>query len=85
MLLETNYDLKNRYMHIDYVEEITGQKSQSAVQEAPKGKNCTLECTLEELLILQIIQENPSITQKLLAEKLGKSEGRGVSNEVHKN
>ena len=26
MLLETNYDLKNRYMHIDYVEEITGQK-----------------------------------------------------------
>ena len=33
-----------------------------------------MECTLEELAILRMLAENPSITQKELAEKLGKSE-----------
>ena len=53
------------YMHIDYSET-----SPSASPEISKCKNCTLE----ELAILREISANPSITQKALAEAIGKSE-----------
>lgn len=65
LLTGANHDLKNRYMHIDYTE-----KSQSAISEVSKCKNCTLE----ELAILKEISNNPSITQKALADAIGKSE-----------
>ena len=70
MLLGTKHELKNRYLHIDYAFDTL----QSASQESPKGKNCTLDCTLEELAILRILRDNPSVTQKELASQLGKSE-----------
>lgn len=69
LLLGANYELKNRHMHVDYVEV-----GQSANVETSKCKNCTLECTLEELALLRLMTKNPSITQKELAERLGKSE-----------
>jgi len=53
------------YMHIDYSET-----PQSAKSEISKCNNCTLE----ELAILREISANPSITQKALAEAIGKSE-----------
>lgn len=65
LLTGTQHDLKNRYMHIDYAET-----AQSANFEISKCKNCTLE----ELAILREISNNPSITQKALAEAIGKSE-----------
>ncbi len=65
LLTDANHDLKNRYMHIDHTE-----KSQSAISEVSKCKNCTLE----ELAILREISNNPSITQKALADAIGKSE-----------
>lgn len=65
LLTDANHDLKNRYMHIDYTE-----KSQSATSEVSKCKNCTLE----ELAILKEISNNPSITQKALADAIGRSE-----------
>lgn len=65
LLTDANHDLKNRYMHIDYTE-----KSQSATSEVSKCKNCTLE----ELAILKEISNNPSITQKALADVIGRSE-----------
>lgn len=74
LLMGTDYKLKNRYMHVDYVGEDDNEKSQSVKKEILKCKNCTLECTLEELAIVRIIAENPSITQKELAERVGKSE-----------
>lgn len=46
------------------------KKSQSAIHEVSKCKICTLE----ELAIMQNLIENPTITQKMLATKLGKSE-----------
>lgn len=61
--------MKNRTMHVDYAEN-----SESAASEISKCNNCTLDCTLEELAILQIIANNPAITQKGLAESIGKSE-----------
>lgn len=54
---------------LDYVEE-----SQSANREVLKCNNCTLECSLEELAILKVISDNPQITQKELAEKIGRSQ-----------
>lgn len=65
LLTGVDHDLKNRYMHIDHTE-----KSQSAASEVSKCKNCTLE----ELAILKEISNNPSITQKVLADAIGKSE-----------
>ena len=70
LLLETNYELKNRYMHVDYVDS---EKSQSAKIEVPKCQIGTLECTLEELALLELIAKNPTITQQELADAAGKS------------
>ena len=67
LLLGRTHELKNRFLHIDYQPE-------NAVQSAKAvGSKCN-SCTLEELAILQEIQKDPKITQKRLAEKLGKSE-----------
>ena len=69
LLLGTNYQLKNRYLHVDY---------KDYNKDNSKCKNCTLDytmnCTLEELAIINAIMDNPRITQKQLSEKIGKSE-----------
>ena len=70
LLLGTSYELKNRYMHIDFVDE---NASQSAKNETPKCQIDTLECTLEELAVLDLIKKNPSVKQTELAEQTGKS------------
>ena len=57
-------------MHVDYVEE---NDSQSAKPEIQKCQFGTLECTLEELALLELIAKNPSITQQELADTSGKS------------
>lgn len=74
LLMGTKHELKNRYMHVDYVEVNVDAESQSAMDKIPKCKNCTLNCTLEEREILRCIKENPAITQNEIAERMGKSE-----------
>ena len=74
LLLGTNYELKNRYMHLDYEDQEIYKKSQSVMTEVSKGKICPLDCPLEELAIIKLIIENPNITQKEIATKIGKSE-----------
>lgn len=66
LILGTEYELKNRYMHVEYEDT----DSQSAISKIPKCKNCTLD----ELAILKALQKQPNITQKDLATELGKSE-----------
>lgn len=70
LLLGTEHELKNRYMHIDYVEE---SNSQSAKQQIPKCQFGTLDCTLEELAVLDLIKKNPTIKQQELADITDKS------------
>ena len=70
LLLGTDHELKNRYMHIDYVDE---DNSQSATSEIPKCQNGTLECSLEELAILNLIKANPTVKQQELVDATGKS------------
>lgn len=81
LILETKYELKNRYMHVDYMLEQSDADMQSVIENTPKGNICTLNCPLDELAILQLIMENPNITQKEIADRVGKSE-RTIKNKV---
>lgn len=64
LLLGADHPLKNRYLHVKF------DPSQSAIS---KCKDYTLDCTLDELSVLHIMKEQPAITQKELAERIGKS------------
>jgi fido (protein-threonine AMPylation protein)/DNA-binding CsgD family transcriptional regulator len=61
LLSNTNYELKNRYTHVDYI--------QSAENNDSKCNNCTLE----EQAIINLINSNPSITQAEIAQQINKS------------
>ncbi|MGI6502260.1 MAG: Fic family protein [Anaerostipes sp.] len=71
LLMDKHYDLKNRYMHVDYKDE---SAIQSATENISKCQNGTLELTLEELALLNILKTEPTATQKRIAELSGKSE-----------
>lgn len=77
LLMGTDYELKNRYLHLDYKKD----EIQTAKKEALNGKICLKELPLEEKAILEVIIENPEITQKEIASKIGKSE-RTVRNKI---
>ena len=70
LLLGTNHELKNRFMHVDYVAD---DDSQSIKTEIPKYQFDTLDCTLEELAILELVAKNPTIKQQEIVEATGKS------------
>lgn len=70
LLLGANHELKNRYMHVDFVDE---NVSQSATLEIPKCQFGTLNCTLEELALLELIAKDPTAKQQELADASGKS------------
>lgn len=76
MLLGETYVFRNRELHIEWkdtpIQNETNdfQSANSALYPSSKCKNCTLE----ELALLRIVKEYPSITQKEMAEKIGKSE-----------
>lgn len=57
-------------MHIDYVDADSFQSINSKV---PKSQFDTLDCTLEELAVLELVSKNPAIKQKELVEETGKS------------
>ena len=70
LLLGTNYELKNRCMHVDFVDESASQSINFTVS---KYQFDTLDCTLEELAILKLLAKNPAMKQQELAEATGKS------------
>lgn len=70
LLLGTNYELKNRYMHVDFVDE---NNSKSINPKVPKYQFDTLDCTLEELAVLELVAKDPTIKQQELVEATGKS------------
>ena len=78
LLLGTNFELKNRYLHLDYfpdadntAEVLTANKKSSNRQNG--GLDDDLELTSDENLVLSFIEENPDIAQKMLSERTGKS------------
>lgn len=61
LLINTKYELKNRYMHVDYKDSI--EEIDSIVNNQ----------SLEEQAILNIIKNNPLVKQKEIATKINKS------------
>lgn len=71
LLLDEKNELHNRVMHISSAFVQSEEKDiQSAKADISKCKNCTLE----EAAIIKEIINNPSITQKEIAMRIGKSE-----------
>ena len=70
LLLGTKHELKNRYMHVDFADESTLQSINFKVS---KCQFDTLDCTLEELAVLELAAKNPAIKQQEIAEQTGKS------------
>lgn len=60
LLSNTNYELKNRYTHIDYVNDTISSKVNN-------------KYTLEEQAIINIVKDNPLIKQEEIAIKINKS------------
>lgn len=73
LLLGTEFELKNRFMHVDFAENQNESEAKSVTLKALKVQNDTLKCTLEEMAVLKLIMENPSITQKDMITRTGKS------------
>lgn len=61
LLANTNYELKNRYTHIDYLEDSNEKDLKSN------------SLTLEEQAIINIIKDNPTIKQAEIAKQINKS------------
>lgn len=57
-------------MHIDYVDE---SASQSISPKVSKYQFDTLDCSLEEMAVLERIAQNPTIKQQELVNATGKS------------
>ena len=70
LLLGTDHELKNRFMHIDYADD---GASQSISPKAPKYQFDTLDCSLEELAVLKLVAANPTGKQQELVSATGKS------------
>ena len=64
---------------MNYVLEQVDNIVQSVIGNVSKGKIYTLNCPLDELAILNLIIDNTNITQKEIANRIGKSE-RTVKN-----
>ena len=71
LLFKEKTDLRNRTLHVDWKPETEFQSAKSEVSKCQIG---TLDCTLEEMAVLQVIKNKPNVTQKELAERTGKSE-----------
>ena len=57
-------------MHIDFADKSV---SQSISPKVPKYQFDTLDCSLEELAVLERVAQNPSIKQQELVSATGKS------------
>lgn len=69
LLTNSNYELKNRYTHIDIDINIDIDNIQSVNKNSLKCKNCTLE----QQTIIDILKINPATTQEEIANEINKS------------
>lgn len=84
MLFGEQTPLRNREMHLDWKPE-TEMQGKNTVHQSAKTVFASADfaqglpskcknCTLEEIAVLRIIQQNPSVSQKFLANEIRKSE-----------
>ena len=65
LILGESHALRNR--------DLLASTSQSAEAEVSKGQNGTLNCTLEETAVINVLKTNNKATQEDIAQKIGKS------------
>ncbi len=74
LILSEHNELKNRTLLIRESSERDVQSANASNVTASKCKICTLDCTLEEVAVLNFLWEQPKATQKEIAMHIGKSE-----------
>ena len=78
LLLGEQTPLHNKDLHISLGRVQSAEESaQSAIQSANSANELPSKCkncTLEEVAVLRIVQQDPSATQKQIAAQIGKSE-----------
>lgn len=74
LILSEHNELKNRTMLVQNTPTQEVQSANIPEKTASKCKFCTLNCTLEEIAVLNFLQERPKATQKEIAAHIGKSE-----------
>ena len=74
LILSEHTELKNRTMLVQNTPTQEVKSANIPEKTASKCKICTLNCTLEEIAVLNFLQERPKATQKEIAAHIGKSE-----------
>ena len=74
LILSEHNELKNRTMLVQNTPTQEVQSANIPEKTTSKCKFCTLNCTLEEIAVLNFLQERPKATQKEIAAHIGKSE-----------
>ena len=76
MLLGEHYVMRNRELHVDWKDDkqaVVPEEQEPGFQSAKELPSKCKNCTLEEVAVLRILQDNPAATQKTIAAKIGKS------------
>lgn len=71
VILDEKNELRNRDMLVGA--SLPDSTAQSIISTIPKSQFDTLKCTLEELAVIKVIEENPQITQTEIAKSIKKS------------
>ena len=71
VILGEKNELRNRDMLVGA--SLPTSTGQSITSTIPKSQFDTLNCTLEELAVIKVIEENPQITQTEIAKSIKKS------------
>lgn len=74
LILSEHNELKSRMMLVQESPKQGDQSASTANKSNLKCNICTLNCTLEEIAVLNFLQEQPKATQKEIAAHIGKSE-----------
>lgn len=74
LILSEHNELKNRTMLVQESSIQSIQSASTSSEAALKCNICTLNCTLEEIAVLNFLREQPKATQKEIAAHIGKSE-----------
>ena len=74
LILSEHNELKNRIMLVQESPPQSGKSAKSSNEALSKCKVCTLDCTLEEMAVLNFLREQLKATQKEIAAHIGKSE-----------
>ena len=74
LILSEHNELRNRTMLVQNTTTHDIQSANLSGDAVPKCNFCTLDCTLEEIAVLNFLREQPKATQKEIATHIGKSE-----------